>query len=112
MHDEEYEAVIHPLGELIDASRAIVVDYDDRDLTTVAPTAATYVLGDAPIKTKTFWTKLERDLVDHLVRSRRLTVAANRELEARSPGRAKRTTRSPRAAWSPPTIEPTPRSPS
>jgi hypothetical protein len=80
VHDEEYEAVVHPLGELIDASRAIAVDHDDRDLTTVAPTTATYVLGDAPIKTKTYWTKLERDIVDHLVRSRRLTVATNRQL--------------------------------
>jgi hypothetical protein len=81
VHDEQYEAVIHPLGELVDASRAIAVDHDDRDLMTLAPTGATYVLGDAPINTKPYWVKLERDLVDQLVRSRRLTVAANRELK-------------------------------
>jgi hypothetical protein len=81
VHDEEYEAVLHPLGELVDASRAISVDHDERDLQTVAPAGISYVLGDAPIKNKTYWTKLERDLIDHLVRSRSLTVATNRTLK-------------------------------
>ncbi|MCU1360351.1 MAG: hypothetical protein JWN99_1640, partial [Ilumatobacteraceae bacterium] len=81
IHDEEYEAIIHPLGELVDASLAVAVDHDDRDLATVAPTGANYVLGDAPIKSKAYWTKLERDLVDQLVRSRRLSVAANQPLK-------------------------------
>ncbi len=81
VHDEEYEAVIHPLDELIDASRAIAVDHDDRDLMTTAPAGAVFLLGDAPINSKTYWTKLERDLIDHLVRSRRLTVAVNRDLK-------------------------------
>jgi hypothetical protein len=80
VHDEEYEAVIHPLTELIDASRAIAVDHDERDLLPVAPTNVTYLLSDAPIKTKSYWTKLERDLIDQLVRSRRLTIATNAEL--------------------------------
>ena len=38
------------------------VDHDERDLQTVAPAGISYVLGDAPIKNKTYWTKLERDL--------------------------------------------------
>ena len=50
--------MIHPLGG--DPSTAFAVDYDDRDLLTTAPGAVSFVLPDAPIKDKTFWTTLER----------------------------------------------------
>ncbi|MGE0136574.1 MAG: DUF87 domain-containing protein [Ilumatobacteraceae bacterium] len=80
VHDDTYEAVIHPLVELVDASRSIAVDHDDRDLSDAAPNTSEYAPVAAPIHTKTYWSKLERDLVDHLVRSQRLTIAANREL--------------------------------
>ena len=82
MHDEEYEAVLHPLGQQPDASLAIGVDYDDRDLRPEAPPQPNYVLPTAPVKTKTFWSGLQRGLVDHLVRSRTLELQVNRSLKA------------------------------
>ncbi|MFN8022803.1 MAG: helicase HerA-like domain-containing protein [Acidimicrobiales bacterium] len=80
VHDEEYELVLTPLPELLDVSLAAAVDHDERDLRTEAPVGVTYVLPGSKIGTKTFWTKLQRDLVDQLVRSRQLELLANREL--------------------------------
>ena len=46
----------------------------------VAP-GARYVLTDAPIAKKTYWTQLRKDIVDHLVRNRKLEIQANRTLK-------------------------------
>lgn len=81
VHDEEYEVVLTPLRELLDVSAAVAVDHDERDLRTEAPAGATYVLPESKIGTKAFWTKLQRDLVDQLVRSRQLELPANRQLK-------------------------------
>ncbi len=81
VHDDEYEAVLHPLPDRVDASRAISVDYDDRDLRDQPPTPSLYRLPDAPLRTKSFWTGVESDLVDHLVRSRSMALSANRDLK-------------------------------
>jgi hypothetical protein len=81
IHDEEYEAVIFPMAEQIDATRAIAVDYDDRDLRVENPPSITYQLTKAPLKSKTFWTGAERDLVDFLVRSRSIELQVNKELK-------------------------------
>jgi hypothetical protein len=80
-HELEFEAVLTPLDELADMSRAVAVDYDDRDLLTEPPANLPYRLCDAPIATKAFWTKLNKSLVDHLYQSQRLTVPANKELK-------------------------------
>jgi hypothetical protein len=37
VHDEEYEAVLFPLGDHIDVTSVVQVDYDDRDLRTDRP---------------------------------------------------------------------------
>ncbi len=81
VHDEEYEAVLFPLGEQVDVSRVVQVDYDDRDLRTEAPDGVTYRLTDAKISTKTFFGQVERDLRDHLTRSLTLEIPANTELK-------------------------------
>ena len=78
--DEEWEAVL-PLTATADPSAATAVDYDDRDLVAEAPAGARYVLTDAPVGQKTFWTQLQRDLVDHLVRSRTMEIQANKTLK-------------------------------
>jgi Helicase HerA, central domain len=78
--DEEWEAVL-PLTATADPSTATAVDYDDRDLVTEAPTGPRYVLTDAAIGQKTFWTQLQRDLVDLLVRSRTMEIRANKQLK-------------------------------
>ena len=44
VHDEEYEAVLFPLGDHIDVTKLVQVDYDDRDLRTDAPAGASYRL--------------------------------------------------------------------
>jgi len=88
-HDEEYETVLFPLGEQVDVSRSVAVDYDDRDLRVEVPQGITYQLSKAPLKAKTFWSGVERDLVDFLVRSRSLELQVNKDLKLYSrPGEA------------------------
>jgi hypothetical protein len=81
VHNEEWEAVLCPLGAHPDPAAAVAVDYDDRDLRPAAPPSATYVLTDAAFKSKTFWSGLQRDLVDWLVRNRTVDVFVNRTLK-------------------------------
>ncbi len=81
VHDEEYEAVLFPLGDHIDVSSVVQVDYDDRDLRPDPPDGVTYRLTGAPIDTKGFFAQVERDLRDHLTRSLTLAVPANADLK-------------------------------
>jgi outer membrane murein-binding lipoprotein Lpp len=81
VHDDEYEAVLFPLADRTDPSTAIDVDYDDRDLQSTAPAGCVYRFPDAPIKNKTYFSGLERDLVDFLVRSKSVEMLTNRELK-------------------------------
>ncbi|MEO6125364.1 MAG: DUF87 domain-containing protein [Ilumatobacteraceae bacterium] len=81
IHTEDYEAVIFPLSQHTDATRANAVDYDDRDLRLDPVAGASYVLTGAPIKDKQFWTDIQRDLIDHLVRSRSMDIVVNRDLK-------------------------------
>ena len=81
VHDEEYEAVLHPLTAPVDVTKAITVDYDDRDLRDTAPATITYRLTAAPIGEASFWTRLPKDLVDHITRSMRLDVPTCPPLE-------------------------------
>ena len=84
-HEEEWEAVLFPLeGEQADMDRATAVDYDDRDFRSAAPADAVYVLGDAKIHTKTFFTNATRDLKDRLYRSETFTLLRNEPLKAYS----------------------------
>ena len=79
--DSEWEAVIFPLAQQPDASTAVAVDYDDRDLRDGAPDGIVYVLPKAPVKDRRFWTDLQRNIVDHLVRSQTMEVFVNRDLK-------------------------------
>ena len=81
VHDEEYEAVLFPLGETIDMGRLAQVDYDDRDLRVDAPDGAVYRLTSAKISTKTFFSDIERSLKDHLTRVLELEIPMNADLE-------------------------------
>lgn len=84
-HEQEWEAVLFPLeGEQADMDLAVAVDYDDRDFRSDAPEDAVYVLGDAKIHTKTFFTNATRDLKDRLYRSETLTLLRNEPLKAYS----------------------------
>ncbi len=81
LHDEEYECVIVPLGETIDVTRSIAVDYDDRDLRLEPPAGAIYRIPEAPVAGKAFFAGIERDLRDHLTRSLTLDLAVNADLK-------------------------------
>jgi hypothetical protein len=81
VHDDEFECVIHPLDEQVDVSQMVQVDYDDRDLRTDAPPGAVYRLTDAKVTNKTFWSGLETDIRDHLVRTMTVEIPANSTLK-------------------------------
>jgi hypothetical protein len=81
LHDQEFEAVFFPLSEQVDASRPTDVDYDDRDLRSDAPSPCAYRLPNAPIGQKVFFTRVQRDLVDSLVRSRTVDMLTNKDLK-------------------------------
>jgi hypothetical protein len=80
-HDEVYECVLFPLTERPDPAEAIAVDYDERDLRPDAPAGAAYALPDAPIDKTAFFRDVQKNLRDHLYRSRSLQVFANAELK-------------------------------
>ncbi|NIV57264.1 MAG: hypothetical protein GWN48_17740, partial [Actinobacteria bacterium] len=60
---------------------AITVDYDDRDFLEEGPDAVAYVIPDAPIHTKTFFSDVERAVRDHVYRTREVQVLRNRALK-------------------------------
>ncbi len=80
-HDEVWEAVYHPLADRIDASEALVVDYDERDFLDDPPRGATYSLPTVPIEAKTFFSESANAVKDHLYRSRSVEVLRNRVLK-------------------------------
>jgi hypothetical protein len=81
IHDDEFEAVLHPLTGQLDVTAIIPVDYDDRDLLVDTPAAVVFELPAAPVDTKSFWTAAERDLRDHLVRTLAIDLPANAGLK-------------------------------
>lgn len=80
-HDEVWEAVCHPLGAQFDAERAIAVDYDDRDLRSEPPAGASYVFPDAPLDTKSFFTKAQSEVKAFLHRNQTVEVLKNKPLK-------------------------------
>ena len=79
--EQEWEAVITPLGDFVDVAAAVAVDHDDRDLLTDAPAGTRYLPTPARIDTKTFYTELSTRLKDHLSRTLTLEVPHNAELK-------------------------------
>jgi hypothetical protein len=78
---EEWEAVYLPLAAQFDASAAIAVDHDDRDLRTESPSRATYALTDVPLGKKAWFTSAEKAIVDHLFRTHTTQVLRNPQLK-------------------------------
>ena len=78
---QEWEAVFFPLNGPVDATEARHVDYDDRDLRSTAPDGAVYVLPDADLESKAYFTKAKSELQDHLYRTMSVTVLKNPELK-------------------------------
>jgi uncharacterized protein YukE len=78
---QEWEAVFFPLDGALDAAEARSVDYDDRDFRSTAPESAIYVLPNAELKSKTYFTKAKTELQDHLFRTMSVEVFKNAELK-------------------------------
>ncbi len=81
---QEFEAVYGPLDGGLDLDSETVVDFDDRDFRADAPPGATYVLPQAPITEKTFFTRATKDIQSRLVANRALELHRNRELKLTS----------------------------
>ena len=79
-HTEQWEAVVHPLGVSVDPAAAVPVDYDERDFVATAPDGALFVLPEAPIGDKGFFTGIEKAITEHLYRSRTTTVLRSPDL--------------------------------
>lgn len=80
-HTEEWEAIFYPIGDRFDPAAAKVVDYDDRDLMTVAPDGCNYALPVAPINTKAFYASATASLSDWLSRNQQVQVFKNPALK-------------------------------
>jgi hypothetical protein len=84
-HEVEWEAVLFPIdGEQADMDLAVPADHDERDFRAEPHGDPRYVLGEAKIHTKTFFSNAERDLKDRLYRGETLTLFHNPGLKAYS----------------------------
>jgi len=83
-HKIEWEAIMTPLSGDVDPDRALLVDYDERDLLAAAPEDAVYVLPDAKIRNKTYFKSAQKALKDHLYRNEVLELLHNPELKVYS----------------------------
>jgi hypothetical protein len=79
--EQEWEAIVHPLGQVIDTESIIAVDHDDRDLTEVAPTGAVYVLPEAKIDSASWFKSTSTRIVEHIAASRTMTLQRNEALK-------------------------------
>jgi len=83
-HEAEWEAIITPLDGPLDPDDAINVDYDDRDLTSKEPESAIYILPDAKIKNKTYFTSAKKAIKDHIYSNEELELFYNSALKVYS----------------------------
>jgi len=80
-HESEWEAVASPLMTVVGGDDFVQVDYDDRDLRREPPENAVYVVPEAKIHTKTFFTKTRSSLKDRIYREQTLQLYRNRGLK-------------------------------
>ncbi|MCP3998357.1 MAG: ATP-binding protein [bacterium] len=81
VHEEQWEAIITPLGARIDADRSVYVDYDDRDFTRDAPANATYVIPEGDVEKVSYWKSAETALKEFLYRGQKITIFKNPALK-------------------------------
>ena len=79
-HTEEWEAILNPLSKTISFENLANVDYDSRDFGP-APDGARYIVTDAPLKKKTFFSKAATDLKNHLHREKKVEIFRNKLLK-------------------------------
>lgn len=83
-HEEQWEAVIMPLGAAPDPRGAVEVDHDLRDFRDTPDRARTFVLPDAAITTRTYFREAAAAIRDHLYVNHTLEVFRNRPLKVYS----------------------------
>jgi len=80
-HEVEWEAIVPSLDGPFDPDDALLVDFDDRDLVKQAPENPIYILPDAKIKNKTYFSAAKTAIKDHLYREQEITLYHNRSLK-------------------------------
>jgi len=80
-HESDWEAVAFPLSDSISGDDFTPADYDPRNLRSQPPDGAAYVVPDAKLHTKTFFTRVQSSLKDRLNRQEELDLFQNRELK-------------------------------
>lgn len=83
-HEVEWEAIFTPLERSFDSSTAIIVDYDDRDLLKKEPDDTVYILPEAPIKNKTYFSSAQKEIKNHLYRDEEMELYFNPKLKVYS----------------------------
>jgi hypothetical protein len=79
-HQEVFEAIVFPLGPVLAPESIKEVDHDPRDFRIDSPAVATYALPEVDVDTKTYWSNLGKDLTNHLIGARKVTVYKNEAL--------------------------------
>ncbi|MGF1618818.1 MAG: helicase HerA domain-containing protein [Acidimicrobiia bacterium] len=79
-HPETYEAVIYPLGKVLDKATVHSVDHDERDFLPAPPGPATFEPPQVDVGSASYWSGLESDLKNHLVANRTIAIFHNAEL--------------------------------
>jgi hypothetical protein len=79
-HVVEWEAILTPLDGPLDPDTAFHVDYDDRDLIQTAPENAVYLLPDAKVQNKGYFSAAKTAIRDHLYRDQEITLYHNPSL--------------------------------
>ncbi|MDX2343139.1 MAG: hypothetical protein QNL12_05085 [Acidimicrobiia bacterium] len=77
VHQEEWEAIIMPLGNRLDADTAVYVDYDDRDFTETAPETATYLIPEGAIDKASYFKSAATAIKEFLYRGQKITIFKN-----------------------------------
>ncbi len=78
---EQFEGVLFPLSDPPVAAEVVAVDHDPRDFRTEAPAGATYRMPDATLSNKALYSRVRKDLVEHLFRTRTMLLLANPSLK-------------------------------
>ncbi len=81
VHQEEWEAIITPLGTRLEADAAVYVDYDERDFDEMGPEDATYVLPEGAIDKASYWKSADSAIKEFLYRGQKITIFKNPALK-------------------------------
>lgn len=79
-HQETYEAIIYPLGKVLDPASVHSVDHDERDFLPAPPGPSGFETPGADVGAASYWSGLESDLKNHLVANQTVEIFHNAEL--------------------------------